>query len=113
MERYLTLEFRIIAFQLHTLVMLKRLVQFVFAGELALQFSVANAYLLSKQALIMWEVFWVLAAWKIGTLTRLSQLSKDANLEKKISKPLRLKPDEKANELMKNAAMITIHFLNR
>ena len=57
MERYLTLEFRIIAFQLHTLVMLKRLVQFVFAGELALQFSVANAYLgaylLSKQALIM------------------------------------------------------------
>ena len=117
MERYLTLEFRIIAFQLHTLVMLKRLVQFVFAGEFALQFSVANAYLgaylLSKQALIMWEVFWVLAAWKIGTLTRLSQLSKDANLEKKISKPLRLKPDEKANELMKNAAMITIHFLNR
>ena len=87
MERYLTLEFRIIAFQLHTLVMLKRLVQFVFAGELALQFSVANAYLgaylLSKQALIMWEVFWVLAAGKIGTLTRLSQLSKDANLEKK------------------------------
>ena len=57
MERYFTLEFRIIAFQLHTLVMLKRLVQFVFAGELALQFSVANAYLgaylLSKQALIM------------------------------------------------------------
>ena len=43
----------------------------------------------------------------------MSQLSKDANLEKKISKPLRLKPDEKANELMKNAAMIAIHFLNR
>ena len=45
MERYLTLEFRIIAFQLDTRVTLKRLIQFVFAGELALQFSVANAYL--------------------------------------------------------------------
>ena len=45
MERYLMLEFRIIAFQLYTCVTLKRLVQFVFAGELALQFSVADAYL--------------------------------------------------------------------
>ena len=44
-ERYLTLEFRIIAFQLYTRVTLKRLIQFVFAEELALQFSVANAYL--------------------------------------------------------------------
>ena len=55
MERYLKLEFRIIAFQLDTRVTLKRLIQFVFAGELALQFSVANAYLgaylLSKQVL--------------------------------------------------------------
>ena len=57
MERYLTLEFRIIAFQLYTRATLKRLIQIVFAGELALQFSIANAYLgaylLSKQALIM------------------------------------------------------------
>ena len=45
MERYLMLEFRIIAFQLYTCVTLKRLVQFVFAGELALQFIVADAYL--------------------------------------------------------------------
>ena len=45
MERYLTLEFRIIAFQLYTRVTLKRIIQFVFAEELALQFSVANAYL--------------------------------------------------------------------
>ena len=44
MERYLMLEFRIIAFQLYTRVMLKRLVRFVFAGELALQFGVASAY---------------------------------------------------------------------
>ena len=41
------LEFRIIAFQLYTRVMLKRLVRFVFAGELALQFGVASAYLAS------------------------------------------------------------------
>ena len=45
MERYLMLEFRIIGVQLYTCVTLKRLVQFVFAGELALQFSVADAYL--------------------------------------------------------------------
>ena len=45
MERYLTLEFRIIAFQLYTRMTLKRLIQFVFAEELALQFSVAKVYL--------------------------------------------------------------------
>ena len=45
MERYLTLEFRIIAFQLYTRVTLERLIQFVFVEELALQFSVANTYL--------------------------------------------------------------------